>query len=162
MAGVFMLVLFSGLSIYIVSDLTEKVDDIFKNQVSGEVVFDTGGIPIGSGSIKLDPAVIGITENTSDEKRATALQAGSVLEVTVWIDSVDAVATVCDTGEEYGPFTVELDENLVPQSITPSSVTLTTDTLDLLNSGTFSLCVEVVAPVDGTVTIDSFTFNLGL
>ncbi len=38
--GVLALVLFSGLVIYIVADLTEKVDDVFKNEISGEVIFD--------------------------------------------------------------------------------------------------------------------------
>ena len=38
--GVFMLVLLSGLTIYIVSDLSERVDEIFNNKVPGEVVFD--------------------------------------------------------------------------------------------------------------------------
>ena len=39
-AGVFALVLVSGLAIYVVSDLSERVDDIFNNKITADVVLD--------------------------------------------------------------------------------------------------------------------------
>ena len=76
--------------------------------------------------------------------------------------SVDLVDTVCDVGEQYGPFEVVLDENLEPVSVSPSRDLLTRNTLNLINEGEFSLCIEVVSPVEGIVEIESFAFNLGL
>lgn len=130
---------------------------------SGSGAFDLSGFSIGSGSIELDPSVITVTPSGSPVGKGTAnLQSGGILEITVWIAPADDVDTVCDTGEQYGPFSVTLDENNVPVSVDPSEVTLTQNTLDLLNSGSFSLCIEVISPVDGTVTINSLTFNFGL
>jgi hypothetical protein len=94
-------------------------------------------------------------------KGSVNLQESGILEITVWIASGDEVETVCDTGEEYGPFSVKLEDN-VPVSVDPSEVTLSQNTLDLLNSGSFSLCIEVISPVDGIVTISSLTFNFRL
>ncbi len=131
-------------------------------QNTGSGAFDLSGFSIGSGSIELDPTVITVTPSgTPTGKGSANLQAGGTLDITVWIASADEVATVCDTGEQYGPFSVALDANNVPISISPSTFNLTDSTLDLLNSGSFSLCIEVISPVDGTVTINSLTFNFG-
>ena len=63
-------------------------------------------------------------------------------------------------GETYGPFSVTLDENYVPVSIDPSSVTLSATTVALLNQGQTAVCLEVVSPVTGTVKISGFTLLL--
>lgn len=120
-------------------------------------------ITIGSGTLTLDPAAITITPaDGGPGKGGVNQQAGSTLIVTAWIAPVADLATVCETGEEYGAFTVEVDENYVPVSVDPSSVTLSQDTIDLINIGEFSLCLEVTSPVTGTVTIDRLNFRVGL
>ncbi len=125
--------------------------------------FDTGGITLGSGSMQIAPEAITVTPAGGAAGKGTAnWQAGGTLVITGWIGPIDDVDTVCDTGEQYGPYTVELDENYVPVSVVPSSITLSQTTLDLLNGGAFSLCIEVVSPVTGTVTIDTLTFRVGL
>lgn len=122
-----------------------------------------GDVPVtlGSGSIAIDPDVITVTPSGAG-KLGTLLQGTSTLQVTVWVGSLDESGTVCDTGDQYGPFEVTLDANLVPTAVSPSTVTLTQSTLDALNSGQFSLCIEIISPVTGVVTIASLTFNLGL
>ena len=130
---------------------------------TGTGAFELPDITLGRGTVELDPDVITVTPADSGGAKGTVnLQQTSILEVTVWIASTDEVETVCETGEQYGPYEVTLDENYVPISIDPPTVTLTQNTLDLLNAGEFSLCIQVVSPVDGTVTIESLTFNLGL
>jgi len=130
---------------------------------SGTANFDTGGISVGRGTIELDPSVITVTPaNGTGSKGGVAFQETSTLEITVWVASVDLADTVCEAGEQYGPFSVTLDENFVPIAITPGSVTLSQNTIDLLNAGEFALCIEVISPIDGTVTIGSMTLNLGL
>ena len=128
----------------------------------GSASFDTQQYTIGSGSIVLDPSDITVTPTAGPgAKGAVNLQQTSTLEVTVWIAPADQQATVCDTGEQYGPFDVTLDANYVPTAISPASVTLTATTIGLLNAGGFSLCLELISPIDATVTIASMTFNLG-
>jgi hypothetical protein len=122
-----------------------------------------GDVPVtlGSGTIAIDPNVITVTP-TGAGKLGTLLQGTSTLQVTVWVGSLNEAATVCETGDQYGPFIVTLNANLVPTAVSPSNVTLTQATLDALNSGQFGLCIEIVSPVTGVVTISSLTFNLGL
>jgi len=130
---------------------------------TGAGAFELPDITLGRGTIELDPDVITvIPADSGGAKGAVNLQQTSTLEVRVWIAPAAEVETVCETGEQYGPYEVTLDENYVPISIDPSSVTLTQNTLDLLNVGEFALCIQVVSPIDGTVTIESLTFNLGL
>ena len=124
---------------------------------------DLEGITIGRGSLQVDPSAITIIPaDTSSGKGSVNLQQTSTLVITVWVGPLEDEDTVCSTGEQYGPYTFTLDENLVPIAVEPETVTLTQSTLALLNAGEFSLCIEVVSPVDGTVVIASLTFNLGL
>ncbi len=130
---------------------------------SGSGSLGDAAVNIGSGSIILDPNDITVTPaDTGGGKGTVNLQEGGTLVVRAWIASVDELATVCVDGEGYGPFNVELDADLQPVSVDPSSITLTQNTLDLINAGEFSLCIEVTSPVDGTVTIDALDFSLGL
>lgn len=129
---------------------------------TGSYSFDNGGITIGSGSIALDPAAITFTPADAGGKIRVAQQASnSTMTVTVWIDGPDALATVCETGEDYGPFTVTLVDN-VPVSISPNTVELSRPTINLLNSGSFTLCIEVLSELTGTVTINRLVLDLGL
>ena len=120
-------------------------------------------INIGSGTLRIDPAKITITPaNGGGGKGRVNLQAGGTLVVSASIASVEELDTVCENGEKYGPFNVALDVNNQPVSVDPSSVTLSQNTIDLINGGTFSLCIEVTSPIDGTVTIEALNFDLGL
>lgn len=127
---------------------------------SGTSQFDTP-VTIGRGSLELKPSAITVTPSGAPKEVGT-IQAESTLVVTVWIAPADEIDTVCGGGEEYGPFNVTLDDNNVPTAVEPSRVTFTQETIGLLNGGEFSLCVRVVSPIDGTVTIESLVFNLGL
>ncbi len=61
------------------------------------------------------------------------------------VAAADEVETVCESGEFYGPFFVVVDEVLNPVSVEPREVDLSCDTLELINSGEFSICVIVNA-----------------
>ncbi len=121
-------------------------------------------ITVGSGNLAFDTGNITVTPagGGGGKRRDVNLQDTTVLVVTAWIDEVGAVETVCETGEEYGPFDVTLDENNVPVAIDPDHVDLTQTTVDLINGGEFSLCLEIVSPIDATITIERLTLNLGL
>lgn len=128
---------------------------------AGTVNFNNdSGLTIGSGRLRLDPSVITFTPAAG---KFTAFQVvAETLTVTARVGPPEDVATVCETGETYGPFTVTLDENLQPASIEPDSVGLSQTTIDLLNAGSFSLCLEAVSSVNGTLAIPNMVFDLGL
>jgi len=155
---------------------------------TGTTSFDSGGITIGRGNLELDPSVISVTPvGTGGGKVVgTALQGTGAIEdcqtacaaaglaqadcgkicqdqtlrVSVWLDSTANAATVCDTGVQFGPFEVTLVDN-VPTAVSPNAVNLQPG-LALLNSGEFSICIEVISPIAGTVAIGGITFNVGL
>lgn len=131
-----------------------------QNRGTGEL--GNSEIQPGSGSININPDNITVTPSNTSGGKGTVNFQGGTLTITAWIAAVDAIDTVCETGEEYGPFSVELNEANQPVSVDPSSITLSQSTIDLINGGQFSLCIEVVSPIDGTVTIDALSFNLGL
>ena len=126
------------------------------NRGTGSV---TLGAPIGTGSLAIDPSDIIVTP-AGAAKASTAMQADTTLIITAWIAGANESDTVCGGGEQYGPYTVVLDESYAPISVTPSSIVLTQNTVDLLNAGQFSLCIRVESPIDATVEILSLSFNL--
>lgn len=127
------------------------------------VTLESSGITLGRGSLEIDPSVITVTPATDGGGKIQLSQQGtSNLEVTAWVGTVDELTTVFETGDEYGPYTVTLDANHVPVSVSPGSVNLTDKTIDLLNDGQFSLGLRVVSPVTGSVSIESIIFNLGI
>lgn len=129
---------------------------------SGLVTFNnTSGITIGSGALSLNASAITVT--AAGPGKFLAFQATTTtLTITARIAPPSERETVCETGETYGPFTVALAPGFVPVSVEPANFTITQSTIDLLNAGGFSLCLEVVSPIDGTVTIQSMAFDLGL
>jgi hypothetical protein len=140
----------------------------------------------GSGSLSIDPANVSVqTANTTGGKvSALTLQEQNVclnaclladvdaatcgevctdgeLRVTIYIGTQEGIQADCEAGDMF-VFEVELDAdgNATSILVTPDSVSQ--DLLDLLNTGSFGACVEVISPVDGTVRVDSLTFNVGL
>ena len=124
--------------------------------------FDTGGITLGSGSLKINPDAVTVTPAGAAGKGAQNLQANQSLFITAWIDDLENVDTVCGSEDVYGPYEVVLDAGYNVVSITPDSITFSQNTLDLFNLGRFSLCIRVESPVTGQVEIEALTFSLGL
>jgi len=128
-------------------------------QQAGTTSFDTGGISVAAATLELDPSTISIAPAESAKTRLAQTGSNTAV-VTVRIASADAVSTVCEAGEQYGPYTVTFDDNFVVQSISPSTVTLSQNTIDLLNAGSFSLCIQVEMSIDGTITIEELRLNI--
>lgn len=135
---------------------------VAKQNVLTVTDFDTGGFNIVAGSMTIDPAAITVTPDSNATGKGRVNLQARTLTVVVKLGAPGTEETVCDDGEQYGPFTVELDEDFVVTSITPSSVTFTDSAVSLLNGGTFVLCVEVEADFDGQVEIDQFVFTVSL
>lgn len=93
-------------------------------------------------------------------KTPTSQQADSVLEITIWIAEAALYDTVCDDGTRYGPYRVTLDADYAPTAIDPPTISLTDATINVLNTGEFSLCIGMLSPITGTIEIESLTFHL--
>ncbi len=145
-------------------------------QTSG---FNTGGLQVGRGSVELDPTVITVDETDNDALQlitcgdacalagvdaatCTAVCEDGQLQVTIWVGLASEADTVCSTGDEYGPYLVTLDGENNPVSVDPSTATLQPKTIQAINNQAASICLEVISPVTGTVTIDSIILNAGL
>jgi hypothetical protein len=127
----------------------------------GTGTFTIAGGEVTAGVLVLDPANVIVTPAAGGpDKSQPTMQAGEELVITVWIDAPENEGTVCDDGEQYGPFTVVLDENYVPVSVDPAEVTLSEATVALINAGEFSICIRVLSTITGTVEITALTFTL--
>jgi len=86
------------------------------------------------------------------------------LQITVWVAAAADINTVCTGGarDTYGPYMVTLDDSGNGVSVSPSSVSLQPMTIELMNAGELSMCLEVISPQDGEVLISEFTANVGL
>ena len=116
---------------------------------------------IAGGTVELDLNAITVTAQADGNgNKSIAAQAMDPLEITFWVGPSADVNTVCEDGEQYGPFEIQLDENYQPVSVTPSTVTLTEGTLALLGEQQIALCMRVVSPVSGTVRIEQLILTL--
>jgi len=133
-------------------------------QTKGTIgIQSNGNVPsIKNGKLLIDPSKISFTPSGTPKGNVNAQDATNTITVTAKIDVVTAVDTVCDSGESYGPFDVTLDSNNAVTAVDPSEVTLSSNAVDLLNGGTFSICLIVSSTVNGTVQIDALTFKFGV
>ena len=133
---------------------------------AGTATFDTSGLTVQGGSLKINLISISVTAASAKTDVALTTAAG-MLEIVVRIDNVNASATVCESGERYPEtdgeyFVVTLDEDNIPLSVTPSEVTLRDNAVEALNAGQASICVEVTSSIDGSVSISSMTLGIQL
>lgn len=163
--------------------VTGGVPDQKQARFSGpDIPFDLGG-----GAIRISPSVITVTPtamgkgvlavqsvdvvpacleacNLAGEDAATCslVCEGGELVVTIWVGPFADIQADCTSGDRY-EFTVTLDDQLQPTSVSVTPEDLLPSTLVLLTSGgEIGLCIQVLLPVDGTVEITTVTLNLRL
>ncbi len=135
----------------------------------GSVNFATeSGFTIGRGTFEIDANSLSFASietipagDGSDEMPANQAVENSIT-LTAFVAAAGLQDTATEVGDPYGPYTILLDDNFQPVSVSPSSITLTQDTIDLLNGGSLSLCLQIESTVSGSLAISSFTLNLGL
>lgn len=123
------------------------------------------GITIGSGAMKIEAEDVSFVPADSGSGKGTQAHqdGGATIVVSGGIAAGADIDTVCDAPvDEYGPYTIVLNEDFEVVSITPDEITLEESTIALLNAGQISICLTVESDVDGTLTIDQLTFDLGL
>jgi hypothetical protein len=152
---------------------TQKTDTVQVGEFevtpgSGDIEIPLDGITVntanGGAKVRLTQQQTGVCSTAClaagvDSATCEEVCSQNRLLITVWIG--DDQNTVCDDGDEYEAV-VQLDDNGDPTSVSISPSQLTQNTIDLLNSGSFAICVEVISPVTGEILIDELVFNLGL
>jgi len=131
------------------------------NDQTGTASF-TSPVQLGRGNLELDRGAISFAPTANGKRQLAAQDATTTIVVTVWIGDLDQADTVFDDGDQYGPFNVTFNADFSSVTIDPPTATLTPRTIELLNSGMLSLGIRIESPVDGTLTIDSLTFNVSL
>lgn len=128
------------------------------------VTYDPGssGGPFGALGINFQDNLSGITFSP----QAGALSEGIVPlngdtgQLWLRIDRAEAFSTVCTSEEVYGPFEITLDASSQPSSVLPATAQATQTTMDIINLGAYSVCVQVVSPVDAEVDLNNIGFQI--
>jgi len=90
----------------------------------------------------------------ADAIRGIAAVATSSVSVTARVAAASARDTVCANGLRYGPYSIGLDSVVSPVSVAPATDTADAQTLSIMNSGPFVICLEVLSPVSGSFSLD--------
>lgn len=99
-----------------------------------------------------------VTMLDDDMKRqATAQNSSST--VTYRVGTMEQAETVCETGVLYGPFIVALDANDQPTSIDPPTSALTAASVEVINTGQFSVCVQVMSKRRAMVSVGNLAVD---
>jgi hypothetical protein len=80
--------------------------------------------------------------------------------LTLHVAPADAASTVCTKGTQYGPFEITLDESSQPDSVSPETLIASQSTLDIINFGTFAVCVEITSSIDAETGMNGADFIL--
>jgi hypothetical protein len=106
-----------------------------------------------------DPAVPKATPASASAGRTGAKITGS--RMTIRVARFEDSATVCSTGELYGPFEIALENDFSASSVSPASANATQNTLDIVNTGGYSICIEVLPAVNATASLDFIEVDIG-
>lgn len=132
--------------------------------------FNPAGVNITGGTFEIKPEAITLNaEEAQPGKIATRLQ-GGVVTVSGRVAIPGQEDDVCNSTDVYGAYDVTFDNNLAVTDINPSSITLSTNTITVLNADpdpttgliSVAICLDVSAPFTGTVTIRALTFNINI
>ncbi len=96
---------------------------------------------------------------TKSSKTSTVQPESSVYEwqVSFRIGSADSV-NVCEDGWLYGPFTMRGTDK--PETSDTTTVAAEPSTVDVINFGTFDMCIEISSPIDLTLDVTNFSVDV--
>jgi hypothetical protein len=106
-----------------------------------------------------NPAVPKETGSSDSAGRAAAKITGS--KMTIRVARFEDSDTVCSTGELYGPFDIALEDDFTASSVSPPTATATAHTLDIINTGGYSVCIEVTPVINATASLDFVEVDIG-
>jgi hypothetical protein len=71
-----------------------------------------------------------------------------------------AQGVVCETGAVHGPYTISGDAAGLPSTVEPRNAEATQASLQLINAGSFVVCLRIESPVSAKVTIENIIAEL--
>jgi len=99
------------------------------------------------------------TSSGKPNQKSLNSRATEQVEMYAYISSASESASTCVSGEKYGPFTISVENNNQPSSVSPAKATATKPTLSIVNAGSFSVCLEVVSPIAAKADLDGVSIN---
>jgi hypothetical protein len=76
--------------------------------------------------------------------------------VRAWVDEAQNIGTVCGGGTPFGPFTINWNPNTASGTVDPPAVDATPTVLSIINTGAFSMCIEITPNITATVDLEEF------
>ena len=76
------------------------------------------------------------------------------------VGTAEQVDTVCEVGELYGPFSITLADNFQPESVSPAEADATQQTLDVINTGSYSICVQIMPAITAIADLNSLIVDM--
>lgn len=137
------------------------------------VNFSSNGVPLTAGDVLLQAAYIsfvssnGAVEDCAGECGTSGLPAENCddicsnghLLVLVAMGTQAEAENRCEGADAYGPFIVTLGADGKATAVSPASAALLPHTIEAFHVGTVGVCVGVVSPHTGTVTIERFAID---
>lgn len=108
----------------------------------------------------VDGCTADCTSNGLDAATCAAVCEDGKVLVRVRISASDDPAVVCAEGDAYGPFLVTIGTNGVGTAASPASQSLGNETLTGINGESLTVCIGVVAPVEGTLELTKLTLTV--
>lgn len=125
---------------------------------------DTFTIPMpmafDSITVDMESTIAGTQITRNGAKRAKTAQATAMREVIYRIGPASEADTVCQTGVTYGPFMVAIDENAQPMSVDPPNSQLQSESVEVINSGAFAICVQAAPMNNSTLNLDMIAIDV--
>ena len=90
---------------------------------------------------------------------SSARISGSTMTITV--SRFEDSDSVCATGELYGPFIIELNDDFSAGGVSPPTATASQQTLDIINTGGYSICIQVTPVITATASLDFVEVDIG-
>jgi len=76
------------------------------------------------------------------------------------VGTAEQIDTVCEVGELYGPFSITLADNFQPESVSPAEANATQQTLDVINTGSYSICVQIMPSITAIADLNSLIVDM--
>lgn len=79
-------------------------------------------------------------------------------QVSFRIGAASEIDTICQDGWLYGPYT--LRGNDMPETSDKEKISAEPSTVDLINFGSFAMCIQISSPIDLTLSINKYSVDV--
>lgn len=135
-------------------ELTPGEQDVFSDSFTLPIQMSFDTI-----TVDMESTIAG-TQITRNAAKGAKVTQAATREVFYRIGPASEADSVCITGVLYGPFMVAIDENAQPMSVDPPSSQLTNQSVQVINSGAFAICVQATPMNNSTLNLDKIAIDV--